>query len=221
MKDDKFSVKKFTILVIGSTGRVGEALIKKLAEQDHEVYAGARVPEKVEKTKSIHPIQFDLTDDISLNADKMSQMDAVYFVAGSRGKDLLQSDLFGSVNAMKAAEQAGIKRFIQLSGIFATEPDKWKNRLSSSMTDYYIARYFSDRWLMDNTSLDYTILQPGTLTEDKGTNLIEVNVSDFLDNSIEDVAATLVAILEKGNTFKKVITMHRGVLPISEAIDSI
>ena len=209
------------VLVIGSTGRVGKSLIKQLAQKGHTVYAGARNPDSVEKTEKIHPIQFDLKESVEANAKKMEEMDAIYFVAGSRSQDLFQSDLFGSVNAMKAAELAGVKRFVHLSGIFVTEPDKWNPNMSSSMKDYYIAKFFSDRWLIDNTELNYTILQPGTLVEEEGTNFIEVNITEHAENSIEDVAAVLVDVLEKENTFKKVISMHKGKVPISEAINSI
>lgn len=39
----------------------------------------------------------------------MQESDIVYFVAGSRGKDLLQTDAFGAVKTMIAAEKSGIK----------------------------------------------------------------------------------------------------------------
>ena len=56
-----------------------------------------------------------------------------YFVAGSRGKDLLQTDLYGAVKMMQAVEKKGnLKRYIHLSSLFALQPDKW----GGALTDY-------------------------------------------------------------------------------------
>lgn len=45
----------------------------------------------------------------------MKGSDAVYFTAGSRGKDLLQTDAFGAVKTMQAAKKLSIERYIMLS----------------------------------------------------------------------------------------------------------
>lgn len=50
--------------------------------------------------------------------------DAVIFTAGSRGKDLLQTDAYGAVKLMQAAKQAGINRFVMLSALFSLTPEK-------------------------------------------------------------------------------------------------
>lgn len=209
------------VLVIGATGRVGKKLVKMLSEKGHVVYAGARKVELIETGPTIYPIFFDLKASVEENLDKLNGIDAVYFVAGSRGKDLLQSDLFGAVKLMEATEKSGIKRFIQLSSIFALEPNRWNESGLDKLTNYNIAKFFSDRWLVDNTALDYTILQPGALEETEGTGLIEVNVENPGGNSIDDVVHTLVELLDKENTFKKVIKMHNGNTPIKEAIERI
>ncbi len=209
------------ILVIGATGRVGKKLVNQLSLKGHTIYAGSRNPSLINTTKKIIPIQFDLKEDIKINALKMKLIDAVYFVAGSRSTDLFQSDLFGSVKAMQSAEEAGVNRFIHLSGIFATEPEKWNPNMSSSMKDYYIAKFFSDRWLIDNTNLEYTILQPGTLTEEDGSGLVEFDIKEYGNNSIDDVVAVLVEVLEKENTYKKIISMHQGNTPVAEAVNNV
>ncbi len=60
-------------------------------------------------------------------ADIIKGSDAVYFTAGSRGKDLLQTDAFGAVKLMQATELAGIHRFVLLSSVFANRPEKWSD----------------------------------------------------------------------------------------------
>ncbi|WP_159721703.1 NAD(P)H-binding protein [Enterococcus sp. CSURQ0835] len=205
------------IFVAGATGRVGQELIKELVAKDHFIYAAARHEENVVASQQVQPVHLDLHKEVTAISEDLAEAEAIYFVAGSRGKDLLQTDLYGAVKLMQAAEQRGIKRYIQLSSLFATQPAKWPD----SLRDYYIAKFFADRWLQDNTQLDYTILQPGTLLEAPGSGKITTQVEERSENSIENVAAVLAAILEARNTTKKIIVMGDGQTPITEAIQKI
>ncbi|GCF93720.1 oxidoreductase [Enterococcus florum] len=202
------------VFVAGATGRVGQFLIDKLVKKGHFVYAGARSELEIKISEQVQPVHLDLHEDVAHLAKLLKDSKAVYFVAGSRGKDLLQTDLFGAVKLMQAAEQEGIGRFIQLSSLHALVPENW----SESLTDYNIAKYFSDSWLENNTDLDYTILQPGMLKEQPGTGLMTTEIDKRSENSIEDVAEVLAELLERSNTYKKVILMGSGTIPINEAL---
>ena len=47
----------------------------------------------------------------------MKGSDAVYFTTRSRGKDLLQTDVFGAVKTMQAAKKLGIERYILVQSL--------------------------------------------------------------------------------------------------------
>lgn len=205
------------IFVAGATGRVGQILIKQLAEKGHTVYAGARREEEIEKTEKIQPVHMNLHSTVAELSKLLSDAEAVYFVAGSRGNDLLQTDLNGAVKLMEAANQAGIARFIHLSALHSLVPEQWPE----SIPDYYVAKFFSDKWLIDQTDLDYTIIQPGSLEETIGSGKISTNITGFSKNSIENVATVLAEVLDKPNTIKKLISMGDGDTPIAEAIKNI
>lgn len=205
------------LFIAGATGRVGEELIKDLVEKGHTIYAGARRDEDIEISDSVTPVHLDLHGTVDEIADTLGDAEAVYFVAGSRGKDLLQTDLYGAVKLMQAVEKKGIKRYIHLSSLFALQPEKWSNAL----TDYNISKFFSDNWLIDKTNLEYTILQPGSLKETPGSGKITTTITKKSENSIENVAAVLAEILEQDNTIKKVILMGDGDTPIKEAVNKI
>lgn len=210
------------VFIAGATGRVAEELISRLLEMGHVVTAGARSPEKLEEQAGLIAQKLDLHAEAAALAELVAGHDAIYFVAGSRGRDLLQTDAFGAVKLMQAAEMAGVKRFIMLSSIFATEPEKWTDPHLAKLTDYNIAKFFADQWLIHQTNLDYTIVQPGGLVEAaEGTGGIQLDVPKSQPNSIPNVAAVLAQVLEADNTIGHILQMSDGETPIDEAIASI
>ena len=71
---------------------------------------------------------------------------------------------------------------------------------------------------MDNTKLDYTILQPGSLVEEPATGLVALDPTEPGKNAIPNVAAVLAALLQAENTYRRVITMHDGDVAIPDAL---
>lgn len=211
------------VLVAGATGRVGKAVIKRLVDEGYDVIAAARRENAVEVVDPEHVTvqHLDFHDLLAKIEDEIGHPDAVIFVAGSRGKDLLQTDLNGAVKLMKAAEANGVKRYVQLSSAFALDQDKWAEIPSlASIIDYDIAKYFSDEWLIHNTNLDYTIIQPGNLMEKPATGKTSFTPEGG-KNSIDDVAQVLVDSLKYDNTIHQVIIMHDGDTPIDEALSKV
>ena len=90
-----------------------------------------------------------------------------------------------------------------------------------NITNYNIAKFFADNYLVNCTDLDYTIVQPSVLKEEDGTGLIELAPEHDGFNPIPDLAEVLVSVLEMENTFKKVIKMRSGDTPISSALANI
>lgn len=209
------------IFIAGATGRVALSLIQILSNRGYQVIAGARNPEKIVKTKRVSSVYLELHDAVEDIAKHLQGVDAVYFVAGSRGKDLLQTDAFGAVKLMQAAEHVGVKRFLLLSSIFADKPKKWADPALVALTDYNIAKFFADEWLKRNTKLDYTIVQPGSLQEMPGSGKINTHINEkSVPNAIENVAQVLADSLEIAHTIGKVITMSDGETPIREALSN-
>lgn len=210
------------IFVIGAGGRVATETIAQLKHLGHTVYCGYRRPNTRPQDFQQIPVHFDLHWEVEQMKEAMAGVDAVYFLAGSRGKDLLQTDAFGAVQSMKAAEAAGINRYIMLSSQFSTEPEKWRDNPSlENLRPYCMAKFFADQWLINNTNLNYTIIQPGTLTDSPATGLISTIPDKHEENPIADVAAVLVSVLERENTFRTLIPVVSGDTPIDKALAAI
>ena len=77
------------IFVAGGSGRVATELIKDLIADGNTVVAGARHEDHIIKLNNVKPVHMDLHVSVDDLAKLMKGSDAVYFTAGSRGKDLL------------------------------------------------------------------------------------------------------------------------------------
>ena len=193
------------IFVAGATGRVGQEVVKQLAAAGQEVLAAGRKLDRLPKWELITPVAFDFTWLPDQMAKLLTGVDAIVFTAGSRGKNLLQVDLNGAVKLMQAA--------------YSMDQAMWgKVKTLRDITDYNIARYFADKWLVDESGLDYTLVQAGILTEEPGTGKIELNPAQSDSNAIPDVAHTIVAALAEPATVKKVFIIKNGSTPIEEAL---
>ena len=207
------------VLVIGASGRVGTDLVKQLLADNHQVIGTTRQEEKLFSDDNYSQLDLDITAEKDAIQSQIDQdIDAVYFVAGSGGKDILEVDLHGAVKTMQAAQDKGIKRYIMLSTVFSLDTSKWDNPGIADLKEYYICKHYADQWLVNNSTLDYTIVQAGALKERAATGKITINDNSAGENSIEDVATTLAAVLNANNTIKKVFSLHNGETAIDKAI---
>ena len=211
------------ILVVGASGRVGTDLVKQLLAGEHQVIGTTRQKEKLFDNKRYSQLDLDITASKASIVEQLDQdLEAVYFVAGSGGKNVLEVDLHGAVKTMQAAQEKGIKRYIMLSSVFSLETEKWANNPGiSDLKEYYIAKHYADHWLVNNSTLDYTIVQPGALKERTGTGKITIDDTISGENAIEDVATVLAAVLTADNTIGKVFNLHNGDIAIGEAVATV
>ena len=207
------------IFIFGGSGRVATDLIKDLVAVGNAVTAAARHPENIIKLDGVTADKLDLHADVATITEQVKGFDAIYFTAGSRGKDLIQTDAMGAIKTMMAAEKAGVKRYIMLSSMLSLDVDSWKK--IPNLEDYLAAKFFADTYVMNSTNLEYTILQPTNLTEEAGTGKIKLEAGPADSNPIPDVAKTLAEILKYPNTIDKVIPMSSGETPIDKALKEV
>ncbi|TFE03296.1 SDR family oxidoreductase [Jeotgalibacillus sp. R-1-5s-1] len=211
------------ILVIGANGTTGKLVIDKLAKRNR-YYARGMVRSE-DQTQGIEqlgglPVIGDLEGEFS---DAYDEVDAVIFAAGSgghTGPDKTKSvDEKGAMKAIDIAVEKGISKFVMLSAIAADEPSVLD--LDENMQIYYEAKKNADQYLI-NSGLNYTIIRPGLLTNEKGTGKIRAaeKLSDRQGEiTREDVADVLVASLEHSNLNNRIIEILNDETDMMTAIN--
>jgi uncharacterized protein YbjT (DUF2867 family) len=209
------------VLVAGANGQVGQHIVRLLAEGGHEVRAMIRDEDQAQRLRELggEPVVADLEGEI---AHTVEGCDAVIFSAGGgpgSGAEKKETvDRGGAVKLTEAAQEHGAKRYIMVSAMGAADPESG----SEAMQPYLHAKAQADQTLQES-ELDYTIVRPGSLTDDPGTGTIELASSLGSRGEIprEDTAHVIVATLERENTFGKTFEVISGDTPIEKALDSL
>lgn len=211
------------VIVFGATGQIGKLLLKELVSSNLNPTAVVR---SKEQEKTISTISSQITS-VNLTLDNASVKDiakiieghdAVVFTAGSGGKNLLQVDLDGAVKTFEAASIASVRRLVLISALHADDREYFAK---SPLRNYYIAKHFADRILMNEfqNDLDFTILKPSSLTNNEGTGKIRIiGPNEGLDSSIDrvDVARVIVQTLNNTKTIGKSYNIIQGDLDIKD-----
>ena len=211
------------VLVIGANGKVARHFADFVKEDSAiEEVAMIRNAEQVSffKERGIETVLLDLVkNSVAELAEAMKNVDAVIFSAGAGGSGLDKTiliDLDGAVKAMTAAEQAGVKRFVMVS-TFRTGREAMSQE--QDLQIYTIAKNYADEWLKNRTDLDWTIVHPGILVDEPGTNQIKVGMGqDINEIPRQDVAQTLISVLHNDNTIKQEFEVLAGDTAVEEAI---
>ena len=111
-------------LVTGATGYVGGHLAALLVERGQNVRAMARTPQKLDDAPwrdEVEVVRGDLSDPESLVA-AFDGVDVVYYLVHSMGssKDFVSEEERSAHNVAAAAEKAGVRRIVYLSGLHPT-----------------------------------------------------------------------------------------------------
>jgi uncharacterized protein YbjT (DUF2867 family) len=197
------------VIVIGGHGRTGIEVVKQLVARGDKVLATIRNPKHMATLVKAGAETWMLDLDKSTGPEFAAVMvgaDAVVFAAGSGENESSEIDRTGTLKTVRAAKKAGVKRYVTVSALGATTPlpAKWD---TPDMADYWKAKRAANKYVRES-GLDWTIIEPGELTDSKATGKITL-AQDGLDVgkiSRADVAAAVVAALatpaSKDHTFQ-------------------
>jgi len=188
------------IVLIGGHGKVALKTLPLLVEAGHEVTAWIRNPghaPDVEALGARAAVVSVEEADLAAMTRALAGVDAVVWSAGAGGGDPARTvavDRDAAIRSMAAAQAAGIRRYVMVSYSGAGRVRRVGE--DNSFFTYQEAKLAADTHLR-GTGLDYTILGPGTLTDEPSTGLVAPAGSrgDSRVTSRELVAQTIAAVL--------------------------
>lgn len=209
------------VLIIGANGKTGKRVVNQLVDhKDYEPIAMLRNESQQPyfEQKNIEVRIGDLEKDL----DHVFQgVDKVIFAAGSGGNtgdDKTKAvDKNGAIKAVEQSEKSAINKFVMLSSMGTDMPDKIKG-----LEVYLKAKKAADEHLRAS-NLNYSIIQPGGLTDKEGRNQIKAaeKIGEFGQISRDDVAQALVESLDTSVLENKSAEIIEGDRAINEALKEI
>ncbi|GAB2910973.1 NAD(P)H-binding protein [Rhodococcus aerolatus] len=213
------------VVIAGGHGKIAQQVIKALVPRGDVGVGLVRNADHVHELEALggQAVVIDLesasTDDLAAH---LEGADAVVFAAGAgpdSGPERKDSvDRAGSVLLADAAEQAGVRRFVQISSFGAGE--EIPEGTSESFVVYLQAKTAAEDDLKARDGLDWTILRPGGLTDDDGTGMVALSTPPLERGTVprEDVAAVVVALLDTPGTAGTVVMLTEGATPVVDAV---
>jgi len=215
------------IAIIGGHGKVALQLSALLTEQGHSVTSFIRNPDHAADvaatgaSPSVLDVEKSTTADI---AAALRNHDAVVWSAGAGGGNPARTyavDRDAAIRSMDAAGEAGVGRYVMVS-YFGAGPDHGVPE-GHSFHPYAEAKAAADEYLR-GTSLAWTILGPGSLTEGPGKGLIDVNPADTstgTQTSRANVAIVAAAVLDRPGTAGRTVEFRDGNQAVGAALDAL
>ena len=214
------------IVVVGAHGRTGLLIVEQLIKAGDSVLATIRNPKHMADLvkRGAETVILDLEASTGPEfATQFKGADAVVFAAGSGTGESSDIDSKGVRKTLRAAEKAGVKRYVAVSSIGASTGMKLAGKWATDeMKDYYHHKRLAGKAIM-NSGLDWTIVEPGELTEGKGTGKVTLSTDAITEKSVPraDVAAVVVAALKAPKSKGKALQLTSGKMPIADAIKAL
>lgn len=208
------------ILVIGANGKIGRIVCRKAVERGLAVRAMLRDPGQSAyfEQLGVGSVLGDLEGDF---AESFEGCDRVVFTAGSGGhtggdKTLLV-DLYGAIRAIEESESRGVLHFVMVSAMRAADPLAGP----PALRHYLVAKKLADDRLRAS-SVPYTILRPGRLTDEPGSGRVCVDprAAKGFEISREDVAACVLESFAQPRARGRCVDLLDGELAIGELYTS-
>lgn len=212
------------IVIAGGHGQVAQRLARLLSARGDVAVGLIRNPDQADDVRATgaQPFVLDLeaTPAESL-ATVLAGADAAVFAAGAgagSGVDRKQTvDRDAAVLLADAAERAGVRRFLVVSSMGA---DAEATNDDPVFQAYLRAKGAADDAVRARTTLDWTILRPGSLTNDAGTGRVRISAGSTGRGTVprDDVAAVLVELLETPATAGLTLELVSGDTEIGSAV---
>lgn len=206
------------VAIAGGHGQIALRLGELLAARGDRVRGLIRNPDHAGDLRAVgvEPVLCDLERaDARAVAGAVAGADAVVFAAGagpgSGDARKTTVDRDGAVKLIEAAKANAIDRYVIVSSRGADSGAR-----GDGFAAYLRAKGEADD-AVRASGLAYTVVRPGGLTNDPGSGRVRTDTGDG-EIPREDVAATLVAVLDTPATAGATFLLVSGDAPIADAV---
>ncbi|MFI9603039.1 SDR family oxidoreductase [Streptomyces sp. NPDC004069] len=213
------------IVIAGGHGQIALRLERLLAARGDEVAGIIRRAEQSEDLREAgaEPVVLDLESaSVEEVAQSLRGADAAVFAAGAGpGSGAARKDTVDKGAAVlfaDAAVRAGVRRHLVVSSMGADAAHE-----GDEVFDVYLrAKGEADDHVRRQEALDWTILRPGSLTNDAGTGQVRLEAHTGRGPiPRDDVAAVLAELVETPATAGLTLELVSGSAPVSVAVKSV
>jgi uncharacterized protein YbjT (DUF2867 family) len=212
------------VVIAGGHGKIALLLERLLVQRGDQAVGLIRNPAHAGEVSATGAVA-EVCDLEAASVDEVAALldsaGAVVFAAGAGpGSGAPRKDTVdrgASVLLADAASRAGVRRFVQISGMGVDQPP-------APGTDEVWAAYLVAKAAAENDlrarDLDWTILRPGGLTDDPGTGQVRLAPPSLPRGQVPraDVAAVIVALLDAPATAGQTLDLISGDTPIADAL---
>jgi uncharacterized protein YbjT (DUF2867 family) len=213
------------VVIAGGHGQIALLLEERLSRRGDTPVGIVRNPDHVPdlEERGAQAVVLDLEQaGVDELAGVVDGADAVVFAAGGGpGSGVARKetvDKGAAVLLADAAERAGVRRYLMVSSMGTDQADP----TSDDVFQVYLrAKKAADDDLRAR-DLDWTIIQPGRLTDEPGTGRVTLDPgAQPREIPRADVAHALVAALDSPATIGKQLTLLTGPVPVEEALSDL
>jgi uncharacterized protein YbjT (DUF2867 family) len=212
------------VVIAGGHGQIALRLTKLLAAAGHSVVGLVRNPAHEADIAAAggEAAVLDLESaDIEAVAKVLAGADVAIFAAGAgpaSGNDRKDTvDRGAAALLADAAEQAGVRRYLQVSSMGADRADELDP--DDGFTIYLKAKKAAEDDLRARDGLDWTVLRPGALTNNPGTGLVLLTDKTGRGSvTRDDVALVLAGLCATPASIGRTLELIGGDTPAAEAL---
>jgi uncharacterized protein YbjT (DUF2867 family) len=209
------------VAIAGGHGQIARRLASLLVARGDRVRGLIRNPAHAAAVHAsgADPVVCDLeASDTGAIAEAIDGADAVVFAAGAGPGSGMQRKLTvdrdAAIKLLDAARTARVPRYVIVSSIGAESPPDGNDVFSV----YLRAKAEADA-AVAASDREWTIVRPGRLTNDPGTERVRIQTEPFrAEVARDDVAAVLAAVLAEPRATGATLYVNGGDDPIDEAL---
>lgn len=212
------------VVVFGASGKVGQLLVPSLVAAGHEVVGVVRREDAAEQVRASGATAalVDLEGPAEPLADVLQGADAAAWVAGANvatgheHSDLVDRD--ANIRAIAMADAAGVRRWVQVSSLYADRIDQ-----APEVLQHFLGNKVQADDAVRASSMRWSVVRAAGLIGDDPTGLVTAMPEGmgYATLTRADLSASITALISDDIGVDRSFDLSAGETPIVEALGAL